>query len=45
LRLAQAQLCREWVGHGRFLLIDDVIHEMDNKRRSGFGGVSIPAGR
>lgn len=36
LRLAQAQLCREWVGHWPLLLIDDVIHEMDVNRRSRF---------
>lgn len=36
LRLAQARLCREWVGHWPLLLIDDVIHEMDNHRRTRF---------
>lgn len=36
LRLAQAQLCKEWVGYWPLLLIDDVVHEMDNTRRARF---------
>ena len=36
LRLAQAHYCKEWTGCWPLLLIDDVIHEMDNTRRARF---------
>lgn len=45
LRLAQAQLCREWVGYWPLLLIDDVVHEMDNNRRSRFWRRIDPGGQ
>lgn len=35
-RLAQAQICRQITGVWPLLLIDDVIHEMDQCRRNGF---------
>ncbi len=45
LRLAQARLCRECVGSWPLLLIDDVIHEMDNNRRERFWRHIDPAGQ
>jgi DNA replication and repair protein RecF len=45
LRLAQARLCRECVGYWPLLLIDDVIHEMDNNRRERFWRHIDPEGQ
>lgn len=36
LRLAEARSCRDQVGSWPVLLIDDVVYEMDNTRRSRF---------
>lgn len=45
LRLAQAQLDKEWAGCWPLLLIDDVVHEMDNTRRARFWERIDPSGQ
>jgi len=45
LRLSEAALCRERVGHWPLLLIDDVLHEMDNIRRAHFWDRIDPSGQ
>jgi len=45
LRLAEARLCFEQTGARPLLLIDDVVHEMDNRRRARFWDLMVLSGQ